>query len=135
MNYYQAKQRKSDNKWDYTRNNRPTGYCCEYKEIDPKVIPITEAQQKEYRDTSHKHHVNGHASEEEACECYKQYLLDHQLILNKKMSNQQLKCRVCDQWTQGFAEVHCSMFVLCPEHNNRKAVESLLSIGEACSSW
>ena len=135
MNYYQANQRRSDSRWDYTRNQYPTGYCCEYREINPKVIPISEAEQKRYHDTAHKHHTDGHATEEEACECYRGYLLDHRLSLGRTQSSQD-KCKICSEWTQNFAEVGNRLFVLCSEHNNRESVEALLgTVGWSCSSW
>lgn len=136
MNYYEPKQRKTDGRWVYTRNNYPVGYCCEYKEIDPKLIPISEAEQESYRVTAHKHHADGHETEKEACECYKKYLLDHRLSLNRKMSNQQEKCKICGEWTQGFAEIDCQLFVLCGKHNNIESVETLYKAPSwSCSSW
>lgn len=139
MNYYEAKQRQTDKRWDYTRNNRPTGYCCEYLPVVSEIIPIGEAESKEYQeakehqdqeakeysDTAHKHHTGGHETEKEACECYKEYRLDHHLSLNRTMSSQQ-KCRICGEWTQKFAEVNLScIFTLCDKHNNRETVEGL----------
>lgn len=134
MNYYKAKQRLKDKRWDYTRNNYPAGYCCEYREIDPTVIPISESEQKRYQATAHKHHTDGHETEEEACECYQEYLLDHSLRFGK-MSDQQLKCKVCDEWTQEFADIDCHMIVLCPKHQGRETVKQLFKVGESWSSW
>lgn len=136
MNYYDAKQRLSDGRWDYTCNNRPTGYCRPYEEIDPQIIPVSESQLEEYRATAHKHHSHGHATEQEARECYREYLLDHSLSLGRKMSNQQLKCKSCGEWTQGFAEINNEIIVLCDQHNNRPTVETLFEApGWSCSSW
>lgn len=136
MNHYIAKQRVEDKRWDYTCNNHPIGYCRAYKEIDPKLIPISEQQQEEYRATQHKHHTDGHETEQEARECYKEYLLDHHLRLRAKMGDQQMKCRVCGEWTQNFAEIDCQMFVLCDKHNNRETVEGLFDAPwESWSSW
>lgn len=136
MNYYEAKQRVKDRQWDYTRNGVAVGYCREYQEIDPKVIPISEAQQEEYRATAHKHHTDGHATELEARECYREYLLDHNLSLNRTMAGQQMKCKVCGAWTQKFAEINVQMIVLCEEHNNREEVAKLFEAPSVIwSSW
>lgn len=136
MNYYEPKQRLKDRRWDYTRNGHPAGYCREYQEIDPKIVPITEAQQQEYRETAHKHHTNGHATEEEARECYKEYLLDHDLSLNRTMADQQRKCKVCGEWTQKFAEIGVQIFELCDKHNNKEEVGKLFEAPSVIwSSW
>ena len=135
MNYYEAKQR-TDGRWDYTRNNHGVGYCREYCEIDLGVVHISESEQEEYRATADKHHTDGHETEEEARECYREYLLDHRLMLNRKMENEQRKCQVCEEWTQGFAEIDQRLFTLCDQHNNREAVETLFEAPHiAWSSW
>ena len=136
MNTYEPKQRIGDKKWDYTRNNYPTGYCAEYREIDTEVIPVSESQLAEWRETSHKHHTEGHETEAEACECYKQYILDHHLRLNLKMSDEQRKCEVCQAWTQSYADAQMRIFTLCDKHNNRETVESLYPPpSTSWSSW
>lgn len=128
MNYYKASQRNKDKRWDYTKNGMPIGYCKEYCELDSNI--------ESFCATKHKHHTEGHETKEEACECYKEYLLDHRLILDRKMSNQQLKCEICKEWTNGFAEIDCNIFTLCPKHNNRKSVEEIMGeINESYSSW
>jgi len=135
MNYYTTSQRQSDNKWDYTRNNRPVGYCRPYEKIDTERYGLTEEECSEYEKTSHKHHDCGHDTEEEARECYKQYLLDHNLRFGK-MSNQKNKCRVCEEWTQGYAEIGNTMFVLCENHSNEESVSSLFTTPQqSWSSW
>lgn len=135
MNYYTAKQRKSDGKWEYTRNDFPVGYCRKYQKVDPEKHGINEQQYHEYEKTSHKHHNCGHDTEQEARECYKQYLLDHNLTFDT-MSNQQNKCRVCQEWTQKYAEIGNRSFVLCDEHCNVETVGTLFSAPEqSWSSW
>lgn len=137
MNYYGP--RETDGRWDYTCRNDghiwPVGYCRAYKEFDTSIIPVSEAEQEEYRATAHKHHSDGHATEEEACECYKQYLLDHKLRFGT-MSDQQLRCKVCEEWTQNYAEVDCQTWNLCDKHNSRETVEALMEApGVIWSSW
>lgn len=136
MNYYEPKQRTGDGRWDYTRNNYPAGYCRKYQEFDTKLVPISEAEQEEYRATAHKHHTDGHATSEEACDCYKEWQLDHQLSLDRTMSNQQQKCKVCGEWTQKFAEVGNQVIILCEEHNNREEVAKIYEAPSwSMSSW
>jgi hypothetical protein len=139
MNYYQARKRESDGRWDYTRNNRPAGYCQEFKEFDPEFVEnyhISEVEVEKHNKFSDKYHTDGHECEEEACDCYKEYQLDHALRLGLKMSDQQMKCKICDEWTQKYAEIDCSMYILCDEHNNREEVEKLYKAPEfSMSSW
>lgn len=128
MNCYQAKQRQLDFRWDYTRNNRATGYCQEFKAFEQKFIEEhhvpAEAIEK-HNKFSDKYHTDGHFNEDEACDCYKEYQLDHDLKLDCKMSNQQLKCKVCNEWTQKYAEIDCALYVLCDKHNNREEVKKI----------
>jgi hypothetical protein len=108
MNYYEALQRR-DGRWDFTRNGAATGYCREHEE--------------------------GHATKEEASECYKEYLLDHKLRFSK-MSNQQQRCAVCKEYTEGYAEMDTSLIVLCDKHRNREEVAKIYKAPSfVCSSW
>lgn len=123
MNYYDAKKRVEDGRWDYTCNNHPTGYCKKYTEIDSNFYG--EHYKLEYAATAHKHHCDGHLTEEDARKCYLEYMLDHRLRFSQ-MSNQQLKCKICDEWTQGVAEMDCQLIVLCDKHKTREIVETLV---------
>lgn len=134
MNYYTTSQR-TDGNWDYTRNYRPVGYCRPYEEIDAERYGITEEECAKYQETSHKHHDCGHATEEEARECYKQYLLDHNLKFNV-MENQQNKCRVCKAWTQNYVEIGNNLFILCSDHCDSETIRTLFAAPqESWSSW
>jgi hypothetical protein len=114
MNYYEARQRKNSEKWDYTCTNDgeswPVGYCAE---------------------------DGGHETAQEARDCYKRFLLDQRLHLDRQMTNQQNRCVAagCDRWTSGYAEVDQRIFILCDEHRTREVVESLFTVGTSCSSW
>lgn len=139
MNHKCALQR-ADGRWDYTCNRRATGYCCEYQPLKENdlVLPaqIAREENEKMEPLKHKFHTTGHATEEEARECYKQYLLDTRLRLmteEPENANQQNRCQVCKKFTACYAQVGpYSLFVLCPEHNTRECVESLLKVGE---SW
>ena len=136
MNHSCARQR-NDGRWDYTRNGRPWGYCCEYRPVPPD-IPGAEQWNAKLEPLQHKFHTDGHATEEEACECYKQYLLDTSLQLvaaEPKNANQQHRCQVCKAFTACYATVGTyRMFTLCPTHQTREEVEKLLRVGESWES-
>lgn len=141
MNHLTAMQRVSDGRWDYTYNGTPWGYCREFQ-------PFTECSwmSQEWADKENakqqpflgKFHTDGHATAEEACECYKQYLLDLnlRLALEDPANPQQLnRCQICGTFTARHAFVGSyNVFVLCPEHQTRESVESLLRVGESWES-
>lgn len=137
MNYYQPRQRESDGRWDYTRRNddhiHAVGYCAgwrEWKDMQFLVDPAYnehlrrqhEAQTLPHKD---KYHSDGHATPDEASECYKSYLMDQRLRLNLTDANSMQKCQVCGKFTQLFAELDCKAWRLCETHNHRQAVEAI----------
>lgn len=141
MNTYQALQRASDGRWDFTCNGHPAGYCRPYREwwlkdgelrtdmlISPQSI-------EDYKSTEHKHHGDGHATAEEAAACYREYLLDHKLQLMRKDSGSQRKCKVCGKWTNFWAQCDSKIWHLCEEHNNREEVAKLLYISADTVIW
>ena len=146
MNYYQACQRE-DGRWDYTRTNdgvtRPYGYCAgwvEYTKEDAMRLGEPELLRENdltlpFKD---KYHTDGHTTETEAVLCYRQYLLDQRLRLNKVLTTTQYQCRVCGAWTNLYAELdHTYHWPLCGQHNNLAVVENLYPNGTswAASSW
>jgi hypothetical protein len=137
MNYLSAKQRGSDSRWDYTYNGSPWGYCRAYSPI-PDTIPGFKEWNEKVAPLAPKFHTDGHATEEEACECYKQYLLDTALRLQPaepENAYQQHRCKVCHKFTACYAQVGAyRMFVLCPEHQTRAIVAGLLKVGESWES-
>lgn len=145
MNYYGPRQRQTDRRWDYTCMNDhivwPMGYCEGYKEwwIDLKERVGYEARPDEiekYQTHKDKHHTDGHATAEEACQCYRRYLLDHKTRLGLKWSDSQHRCKVCGEWTQMYAEVDHTPFELCETHNTQEQLELLFETpGEIWSSW
>jgi hypothetical protein len=141
MNYYDARQRNEDKRWDYTCRNDdriwPVGYCHTYvepEELD-KIWPMREEEREKHVANKHKYHTTGHATAEEACECYREYLLDQELRLGNKWDSQH-HCEVCDAWTDMYAEVgHTKYMNLCEAHNNREEVEKLFKApGWICCS-
>ena len=117
MNHYLPRQRATDQKWDYTVMNdgrtSPVGYCA--SEGDG----------------------HGHLTAKEAADCYKRYLLDTFLQLDGRYTDQQLKCLVCNVWTDRHAEIGKTIrsFALCDEHCTREQVEGLFEVWESHSSY
>lgn len=142
MRHYSARQRQSDGRWDYTCGSRPVGYCCEFKPIaeDGTILPAEHARQwnAKIAPLAGNFHTDGHATEEEACECYKRYILDVDLRLmpeEPKDASSQHRCQVCKEFTACYAMVGCyRMFNLCPTHQTREEVEKLLKVGESWES-
>lgn len=144
MNYYQARQRISDKRWDFTcMNDRrvwPVGYCAdwtEYTDADYERLPGLEREVKEtllpHRDKFHGH---GHETAEEACRCYRQFLLDTRVRLDLTHPEYQRKCAKCGAWTNAAAEVDHEIFDLCDEHRTREVLEELFpNISSITSSY
>lgn len=138
MNHLCARQRQSDNRWDYTYNGVAWGYCREYEPLaeDGRVISAEMAEQHnaQMEPLIGNFHADGHATEKEACDCYKRYMLDTALRLQTEEpanASQQNKCRICQKWTACHAGVGPYFLVtLCPEHQTRESVESVYEVGE-----
>lgn len=129
MNYLKARQRQTDNRWCFTNMNDgevyAVGYCHAFHELD-NSLPVTEEEKEQHRAFAHKYHSSGHPTEEEACECYKQYLMDNRLQLNRKMNDQKKKCQICQAWTDRYTTLGMTgFFILCEEHNTREMVATL----------
>lgn len=145
MNHYSTKRRESDSKWDYTFSSRrtgihPIGYCAGWKEYSHEErlqVPMNDYEWEKIQSYRDKYHSNGHETDSEAQACYRQYLLDTRMRLNKTTDDQQHKCQICDGWTQGYAEVDNSFFFrLCDVHMSIECVTQLMpSIGESWSSY
>ena len=108
MQYYSARKLKETGLWHYTVGSHPVGYCAD--------------------------DCPGHATEEEACEHYKQYLLDKRMRPGT-LSNQMLRCRECKEFTDGVVHIGAyQMFILCPAHQGKETVAKHLRIGESWES-
>lgn len=131
MRYYAAKQRQSDGRFDFTVTHGsytyPAGYCAPYRpwtENGKLFIPVPAETLRKFEENSHKHHDTGHATAQEAAECYFLYLLDQRLRLGLEQEGRQEKCKECGAWTSLYAELDCFKFiVLCEAHNSREVVE------------
>lgn len=143
MNHLAPRQRRTDGRWDYTLNARPWGYCRAYEPIPEEEggsVPLHWAREwnAKLEPLRGKFHTDGHATSEEACRCYAEYLLDthaHYYAQEPPNATQQRKCQVCGAWTACTAQVGAyHYFTLCPAHCNREAVAELLEIGESWES-
>lgn len=105
MNYYDARQHKAGG-WHYTVVNGTgtfaVGYCCRHEP---------------------------HATEAEARECFRQFLLDNRH--EDQMSDAQHHCEAegCEEWTFGLlfdgGPMGGEMHVLCDAHRNRETLDAL----------
>lgn len=119
MNYYEARELTDDQgnptgRYKYTVMNDhriwSVGYCADG--------------------------CDGHATPEDACKHYRQYLLDNRLRLDGMTPNEQHKCEVCGAWTQRGASVDLHQWHLCDEHCTREQVEKLFGpVGTITSSY
>lgn len=139
MNYDQARQRDKDKLWDYTSMNdgviRPLGYCAGWRPLDPTdwLYVLHKPYWDRLEQFKDKFHDDGHATDVEACDCYRGYLLDHRLDFISMKPHE--KCQVCGVYTGGWAQIDgWSKFCLCAEHQTRAVVESLWPAGQSTSS-
>jgi len=151
MNYYEPLQRESDKRWDYTqrRDGRTwaVGYCRGWDESTREALieqygderaEMFHRAQEERRAHQDRYHKDGHATSEEACECYKQYLLDNRVTLEfGTTKDTQHRCAVegCENWTQKTAMVDHQTYDLCDEHRNLEALKDLVCVGVSFGSY
>ncbi len=142
MNYLKARQRESDKRWDYTLMNdglvHAAGYCARWLPW-PDLVPINPVLVEQYNASRPQHHVDGHATAEEAEACYKTYLLDGSLRFydDQPSARQLIRCQVadCQVYTSGSAAVGgYERWSLCAEHRTREIVATLLTVGESWES-
>lgn len=133
MNYFTARQRK-DGRWDFTCGNDghvyPVGYCCErhiWNEEDEKRFGIdAESMNSKTDPFKEKYHTDGHATPEEAAECYLEYQLDQHMHIRNSSSSQH-KCAICDEWTQGIVTIGESrMLTLCEKHQTKDDIRKIV---------
>ena len=146
MNYYEPRQRDRDKRWDYTVFNRRTGahavgYCRKFPAFTPEQTNTVFHGSQEAHDQyvanlepfRDKYHTTGHETKQEAYGCYTEYLLDQKLQLGE-MGGRKEKCVVCNEWTQGYAEVDRQRFVLCDRHRTRDEVAKIFKAGDSFGS-
>jgi hypothetical protein len=109
MEVYQALQRKTDGRWDYTLSNsygaRAVGYCSNDG------------------DASAGFHADGHSTAAEAEACFHRYEVErHAKVYDAK--DEQKRCAVCGEWTLGrvMVGVFHRVYVLCANHQTREHI-------------
>ena len=150
MNYYEALQRATDKRWDYTRRNdgrtSPIGYCRGWDESTEERLvarlgdfgKMTFVEQEGRRAHQGRYHEDGHETSDEACECYKRYLLDNDVNLEfGTTEDTQHRCEYegCEAWTQTVAMVNSRTYNLCDDHRNLKSLEDVVVVGSSISSY
>lgn len=154
MNYYDAREVQdpsspNNGRWNYTCMNSgriwKIGYCAGWTEPKRNELIRTfgesfadrvSAAHEKLQEHKDRFHLDGHATKEEAYACYKQFILDSQLDLDRSMPDQMMRCLVCHEFTQGLAFVdHITTFVLCDKHRTREEAERRYSVGIMISSY
>lgn len=137
MQHMKARQRQHDGRWDYTTEWQgrisPIGYCHKFIDFDPTRDVVSPEQIEEHRASAHKYHTEGHATAEEAVDCYEEYLLDHYLH-EADSQDEQRKCEVCGTWTTRQMHVRYTIAALCPEHATREEMKKRLHHSEVWES-
>jgi hypothetical protein len=167
MNYYQPRQREGSKRWDYTCKNDgriwPVGYCVGYERA--KLTPqgaetiglrfyggkdgesaeeVCARWNAEHIDPlREKYHDDGHATEEEARLCHRNYELDTHLkfFLDRDDADEMHRCEApsgCKEFTSGLAAITGgggSQWHLCISHRNRETVEQLYQPHDSISSY
>jgi|GEM_PF-4268286 len=144
MNYAEARQRKSDKRWDWTTKNGrvwPTGYCAGWIVWTPELaarvslpLAVLQAEQTKEQPYRAKYHTDGHESREDAERCFYEYSLDH--LKTVTMARHRVPCVFpgCAEWTQTALESPgmgglFPLVELCAEHCTRAAVERIHPFG------
>lgn len=131
MNVYRVLPRL-DGRYDFTMttddHTSPVGYCRAWREWGDDLKKLSPAAWERYVANREKYHGHGHATPQEAADCYRQYLLDSHLRLMRENPDVQNKCLVCGAWTSHYAALEGHRYHLCPEHNTREQVEARLTI-------
>jgi hypothetical protein len=145
MNYSQPRQRKTDQRWDYTNRNDnmvyPIGYCHKFVDLSEdkfvgEYYRVNKGALEKLYASSGKYHTSGHSTYEEACGCYKEYLLDNSIHVGEDKDTM-FRCDICSGWSNTWVTVGFGVGIhlnLCPEHTGRQFIEKLFKVGESIHS-
>jgi hypothetical protein len=134
-----AAQRESGGRWDYTvevnGKAEPAGYCAGWREVtaadEARAPGLLRDQEKFLRPHQAKFHKDGHATLEEACACFRGYLLD---TTRRATSKELHPCDFpgCLCRTDAGVVVDGELrWKLCKPHRTREAFEQLMPpVGE-----
>jgi hypothetical protein len=110
MNYYEPKQREDDGKWDF---------AC-YNDSQNRTWPVGRCARHAPEER--------HDTPQEACECYRGYLLDEVLILEAGSTTSKHKCVYpgCEEYTDKVAKAGPYIrYILCDEHRTKAVVAEM----------
>jgi hypothetical protein len=147
MNYYDARKRQDNQRWEYTSANRrlgthPVGYCaawaaCECAMRAPayRADPDCEICGGEGR-VANPDYCGGHDTAEEARECFTRYLLDG---AREEDYGDWTGCEVCDTPTKKGMTTRPPLgngHALCDEHRTPDQLRELTStVGQITASY
>lgn len=148
MNYYAARQRESDQRWDFTcrNDNRiwPVGNCAERVAcscaLDPRraYTPDPDCERCGGRGrVDNPEHCGGHDTPGEAERCYAEYLLAE---ITEVSWAHWAGCVICDTPTKHGLQTrqpNGDQWALCDAHRTHDQVRELAPqrISEICSSY
>ena len=97
------------------------GWSDEHKQLalGPDYQSIFSAYEDREKPFLSKYHSSGHDSLEDACICYKEYLLDH-LVIEHSRSAVPEKCENCGEPVEKVIDIYGQLLVLCEKHNSRE---------------
>ncbi len=141
--FYQPVQRRRDGRWDMTKSTgstgpTPIGYCAGWVEENPwrredpggffdealrrRMAKSWDEERAKLLPNQDWFHQDGHATAEEAGECWRVFLVDTRLKFHQD-PQAQLRCVVCESWTQGRASVRGPIspapIALCRDHQTK----------------
>lgn len=147
MNHYAARQQQSTLLWHYTCANGdniyPVGNCGRYRlcaACDGRCSDCLACQGNGVVLAPTVERCPGHVTAEEACEHYRQGLLDEALFSKKSIEEAwpQRKCEAdCDRVATHVARTpgrHYARHEFCEAHCTREELSRLVTVGECWSS-
>lgn len=138
MKHYYARQRHYDRRWEFVVESdelvHSIGYCVGVIDLDDQGL-IESLGGKDsiaylyyanrVRPFLEWFHVNGHETKEEACACYRKYLIDSSADFNVRLIDSD-NCAVCGARTMYGATVGALSYSLCDIHRNKNDVGLLM---------
>lgn len=113
MRHTRALQRQSDGRWDMATTAGGQSYgvgFCGGKLVTYGLAPVSDGD----------YHTDGHATKEEAEDCYRRYLATTAIL--GMFEDTQMRCKVCEAWTQHYAQIQDTVYTLCPDHQTYEDV-------------
>lgn len=141
INHFKPRQ-LLDGKWHYANEQdkirvQGVGYCQQWVPWEEFWLDITGLTPEDYvlhDKYKYKHHVLGHDTPEDACECYRMYLIDHARFGEKTRIKAISTCMACKNKNGCYSIIVAGdEYVLCPDCCDTKGLERCFPVpGE---SW